>query len=224
MDVKAVLSRTNLFSKLSDSSLDKITRIGTVQTKSKKSQIFGENQVGTRIYFLITGTVQLTKVACDGKSVVVDTIGSGAIFGEVILVGSDRYATTATVLKDATLLSFDATDFLKLQSDSEIGKVLLGNLLRKLRMLTQKIQCLTTCTPENRFYAFIIEQYGMGEEVYITISKKEVASAIGATPETLSRLLSRLVRDNGVIVEGKKIVFPKGFWDDVDFGSCTKEW
>jgi CRP-like cAMP-binding protein len=42
---------------------------------------------------------------------------------------------------------------------------------------------------EQRLRAFLLEQYGEQSLIHAEINKKQLAASIGATPETLSRLL-----------------------------------
>jgi CRP-like cAMP-binding protein len=59
---------------------------------------------------------------------------------------------------------------------------------------------------EERFIRSLLEQYGKKNEYYIPLSKKDIASAIGTIPETLSRLLNRMRREGNLSVKGKSIV------------------
>ena len=71
---------------------------------------------------------------------------------------------------------------------------LIAMLLRKQRYLADKIQQLTSQDVEQRLRSFLLEQYGEREQIQVEINKKQLASAIGATPETFSRLLQDLNR------------------------------
>jgi CRP/FNR family transcriptional regulator len=65
-------------------------------------------------------------------------------------------------------------------------------LMRKQRYLTEKIRYLTMHDVDDRFFQFLHEHYGDSSKINLNFSKKDIASAIGTTPETFSRLLNRL--------------------------------
>jgi CRP-like cAMP-binding protein len=86
-------------------------------------------------------------------------------------------------------------------------------LMRKQRHLTRRIQHLTAESVEQRFFAFLREQYGEKPAYTIPLSKKEIASAIGVNPETFSRLLYRLKRELGLSWRNGVLTIPAGFWE-----------
>ena len=85
-------------------------------------------------------------------------------------------------------------------------------LLRKQRYLADKIQQLTSQDVEQRLRAFLLEQYGERHEIRAEINKKQLAAAIGATPETLSRLLQDLKRRRFLTWKQGVITVAPGFW------------
>jgi CRP/FNR family transcriptional regulator len=65
-------------------------------------------------------------------------------------------------------------------------------LIGRQRYLAERIQELTTLDVEQRFFNFLRTQYGTKNPIYTPLSKKDIAAAIGTTPESLSRLILRL--------------------------------
>jgi CRP-like cAMP-binding protein len=86
-------------------------------------------------------------------------------------------------------------------------------LLRKQRYLADKIQQLTSQDVEQRLRTFLIEQYGEQTEIQAEINKKQLAAAIGASPETLSRLLQDLRLRKLMVWKQGTIKIAPGFWD-----------
>ena len=83
--------------------------------------------------------------------------------------------------------------------------------LRAIKPATERILSLTSRDVEERFFAFLEEQYGRRERYTIPMSKKDVAAAIGTIPETFSRLLQRL-KAEGLHWDGEELILTKGFW------------
>ncbi|MBN1893039.1 helix-turn-helix domain-containing protein, partial [bacterium] len=71
--------------------------------------------------------------------------------------------------------------------------------------LADQMQSLVSENVEMRLFRFFREQYGRKTEFKISLSKKDVAAAIGTTPETLSRLLLRLKKQGRVVWEGRDV-------------------
>ena len=88
--------------------------------------------------------------------------------------------------------------------------------MKKQRYLTERILDLTVHDVEERFCRFLLEQGGRREEYRIDLTKKDVASAIGTTPETLSRLLLKLRTEGSVDWTGGTVHLREGFWRERD--------
>jgi CRP-like cAMP-binding protein len=69
---------------------------------------------------------------------------------------------------------------------------------------------------EERFFFFLQEQFGRRQEYRISLSKKDIARAIGTIPETLSRLLLRLKKEKKIRWEGETLRLAGGFWKRFD--------
>jgi CRP-like cAMP-binding protein len=87
-------------------------------------------------------------------------------------------------------------------------------LLGKQRYLADKIQQLTSQDVGQRLRAFLLEQYGEREQIRAEINKKQLAAAIGATPETLSRLLQELKRRKCLTWKQGTITIAPAFWKE----------
>ena len=70
---------------------------------------------------------------------------------------------------------------------------------------------------EERFFRFLNEHYGRKNSYTISISKKDLAAAIGTIPETFSRLIQRLTRRGILRWEGNSLEIPGDFWENQDF-------
>ena len=162
---------------------------------------------------IAVGNIQLHKAAPDGSVVVIKLIQPGEVFAEVILFESDRYPATAVSLSGSLVLLLPKRDILRLLSMEEFRNDFIAMLLRKQRYLAEQIFNLTTRDIEQRLFLFLRQHYGPQPRMQIDLSKKDLAAAIGTSPESLSRLILRLKKKKIFQWTGKTIVFKAGFWE-----------
>ena len=205
MDATHLLDQATFFTGISRESKRALARICMPVEARKKEVIFREGDQGHSIYLLVKGHVRLHKTAPDGREIVIKVIKPGEAFAEVVLFEEPRYPVTATALTNSLLLRILRTDLHTLLRSEDFRNDFIAMLMRKQRYLADRIRQVTSHSVEERFLHFIREQYGPGPEVTVTITKKEIAAAIGATPETLSRLIQRLKREHVLSWTGKKL-------------------
>jgi CRP-like cAMP-binding protein len=179
----------------------------------KRDIIFSENTKGDLIYLLTEGAVQLQKTTLDGNEIVIRTVKPGEIFAEVILFEQDRYPVTAAALVPSTVYCFNRKDILGLLEHSDFRNDFIKNLMQKMRYLAERVRYLTSYDVEQRFFMFLREHYGENSVITPDIPKKDLAAAIGSTPETFSRLTKRLQDTGAITWEGKSIEIPESTWE-----------
>lgn len=191
------------------SNREKILKTGNIRQIRKKEIIFLEGDKGHSFYICINGNIQLTKTSADGKEIVIKVIKPGEMFAEVILFEKDIYPVTAIAVSNSDLFEISKPEFLSLLDNSSFRDDFIRSLIRKQRYLTEQIKYLTIHDVEDRLFNFLKEQFGDKAEITLSISKKDVAAAVGTTPETLSRLILRLTKENILSWNGKKIMLKK---------------
>lgn len=213
MDTQTILQRIPLFENISDAGREALADICLTKDVKKKEILFFEGDRGLSVYILVKGNVRLYKSDSDGKEIVIKVVKPGEMFGEVILFEQSAYPVNAAALQDSTLLLIPRHQFICLLEDEDFRNDIFRNLMQKLRFLADQIRHLTRHDVEERLFLFLKEQYGRKEEIRITLSKKDVAAAVGATPETLSRLLSRLRKEGKLTWEEHRIIIPPAAWE-----------
>jgi CRP/FNR family transcriptional regulator len=208
-----ILARTNLFENISDKSRNALADICLSKQVSKKQHLFLEDDKGVSLYILVTGSIQLYKTSTDGKDIVIRVIKPGEIFGEVILFEQDHYPVSAVALKDSFLYVIPKHQFIGLLKNEDFSRDFFGTLMKKMRYLAERIKYLTVHDVEDRLRQFLEEHHGRKETIVPTISKKDIASSIGATPETFSRLINRLKKEGKMEWKNNSITVFDSFWE-----------
>lgn len=205
MDILTFIERSDILGGASDKSRKLLADICIPKRLEKKQILFREGETGYAFYLLVSGGIALSKGTSDGREVVIKIVRPGEIFAEVILFEQDKYPVTAVVVNAGLVLVISKHQFNCLLSIEEFRNDFISMLMRKQRYLAEKIRHLTMHDVEERFYLFIKEHYGIRNSFNITFSKKDIAAAIGATPETYSRLINRLCTEKKLRVDGKTI-------------------
>lgn len=217
MNIEKLLKDSELFSGLSDSAAKKIASMGSLVKAPQNKMIFLEGERGASFYILAEGSVRLFKSAPDGREVTVKLAAPGEIFAEVILFEKDRYPVSATAVADSVLFSMNRSSFNTLLDSAEFRGEFIAVLMKKQRYLAGRILYLTAYDVDERFFRFLEEHYGRKRSYDISLSKKDLASAIGTIPETLSRMIQRLTRQGTIRWEGNRIEMADRFWENQDY-------
>lgn len=119
------VSANALVSLLGDDELEFFSTVGCRHKVAAGRVLFQRGDVGTRMYVLIEGRVDLDL----GEELAVKQLGPGEFFGELgLLIGDHERSASALVVDDSTLIEVDHRDFERLM---ESNPVLVADFLRR---------------------------------------------------------------------------------------------
>jgi len=214
MDTGRTIDQARFFEGISRESKAALARLCRPMEGRKKTILFHEGDPGEAMFLLARGRIGLHKLTQDGREIVIKVIKPGEAFAEVILFEERLYPVTAVALTDVLAFRLPRRDLLELLRQEDFRNDFIAMLLRKQRYLAEKIRQLTSQDVEERLRAFLREQYGERERIAAEINKKQMAAAIGTTPETLSRLLLQLKRRKSLTWKEGIITAGSSFWRD----------
>jgi CRP/FNR family transcriptional regulator, dissimilatory nitrate respiration regulator len=212
MDTYRMIDQAGFFEGISRASKEALARLCVPLEGRKKCILFHEGSPGEAMFLLARGRVGLHKITADGREIVIKVIKPGEVFAEVILFEEKLYPVTAVALTEVLAFKLPRRDLLGLLQQGDFRNDFIAMLLRKQRYLAEKIRQLTSQDVEERLRAFLREQYGERERITAEINKKQMAAAIGTTPETLSRLLLQLKRRKSLSWQEGIITTTLSFW------------
>jgi CRP-like cAMP-binding protein len=213
MNIPQILDQARFFEGISKQSKEALSKFCLPWERPKHTVLFHESEPGEAMYLLARGRISLHKLSPDGREIVIKVIKPGEVFAEAILFEMKFYPVTAVALTDVLVFKLLRRDLRELLGQEDFRNDFIAMLLRKQRYLADKIQQLTSQDVEQRLRAFLLEQYGEQARIHAEINKKQLAAAIGATPETLSRLLQDLRRRKSLIWKEGIISVVPDFWD-----------
>ena len=174
---------------------------------TKNSIIAHEGDVCENIGIIVSGKIDIVSYAFKGKEMLLNSLKAGDIFGNNLIFSSDPVYRGDVIAKEKCVIAFinkenlifllqNNQDFLKLylQAQSDFGK-----------SLNARIQLLSFTNAEERLFYFASKN----DNVIIFKNVTALATQIGIQRETLSRLLTSLVKRHLIKKEKGKITFLK---------------
>ncbi|MGO4956177.1 Crp/Fnr family transcriptional regulator [Luteococcus sp. Sow4_B9] len=164
-----------------------------------------------QLFVLHEGVVKLSHARADGSQRIVRTVEPGQVVGEHAFLTGGPSDHTATAIEPVVACVFDHRELERLMSQHpRIAGEMLRALSQRLLDAELRISRLTSTDMASRLADYLLDLPAemQQERVVVTLPmrKREVASYLGATPESLSRALARLTRRGLVEVHGVQIV------------------
>ncbi len=189
--------------------LNEISRIVEERHVRKGDIIFTESEEGIGFFVVAAGVVKGFKVSSEGKEQILHIFGPGEPFGEVAVFTNRPYPAHAEAITRADLIFFPKNAFVALVSKNpSLSLNMLAVLCMRLRQFTVQIENLSLKEVPGRLAGYLLylsEKTQSGENIELTISKGQLASLLGTTPETLSRVLAKMSQKKLLDVEGRII-------------------
>lgn len=180
----------------------------------KKGQyIYYENNPVFGLHFICEGKVKIIATGLKGKEQIIRLAATGHILGHWQVDAKETYTTSAVTIEDS-LICFLSNDILQeaFLANSELTLNLMHYYSRELNKSEKRLKYLSqTCINERVAEAllYIIEIFGIDSEhlkINVNLSRREIGSIIGATPEQLSRVLTFFKNESIIDIVGKDII------------------
>ena len=224
MDNKAALLRNvDIFSGLSPELTEQLVRSLNSISLKKNTLIFGKDSDGDGLYIIRSGQVKVVLQNEEGKEIILATFQPGDFFGEMSLLdGRPRSANVFTTQNTQLLVLSRQSLFQHIEQYPTTGLKILMEMSSRLRRADEVIGNLVMLDAYGRVARVLIdlsEQQGEVTEEGILIkdrpTQQDMASMIGTTRETVSRILSDFQKRGLLSTEGKTIVLSHGFMEAV---------
>lgn len=176
----------------------------------RNTVVFNEGEECKGLFIVESGAVKLYKESADAKEHVLHIAMPGDPFGEAALFLGAGYPASAAAVQDSDLILLRKDEFLKLLMERpEVSFRLMASMATWAHRLVSSIESLTLKDASSRFAAYLLskmpEGAGDGVVVELGMPKQILASHLGITGETLSRLLARFEADGIVSPLGRKV-------------------
>jgi len=209
------LKSVPIFSERDDASLEKVSKLGTVQSFVKDAVILSEQEAGSALFVIVSGKVKISRVSNDNldKEVILSLLDPSDFFGEMALLDGLKRSATVTAMEESKVFIIQRNDFLDLlKTHPEVSISLLQELTQRLRAAGMKIKALSLKDAEGKVATVLLQladDIGKIKQGVVEIEKlpyqHELANMAGTSRETISRTLHSFAKKGLVELEGSKL-------------------
>ena len=174
---------------------------------AKNSVINHEGDICENIGIIVSGKIDIVSYAFKGKEMLLNSLKSGDIFGNNLIFSSDPFYRGDVIAKEKCVIAFINKENLiyLLQNNQEFLELYLQAQSDFGKSLNARIQLLSFTNAEERLFFYASKNNNVITFKNVTA----LAATIGIQRETLSRLLTSLVKRHLIKKEKGKITFLK---------------
>ena len=199
------LSDVDLFRDLSDRDRVELERM-TTHTSVPRGRILYQPEDVSEVLFLVRqGRVQLYRISPEGKKLVIATLGPGALFGEMALLGQQMHNAFAEALDDCSILVMSRTDLERLiLSKPVLGQRMLEITGRRLSDAEARLEDMAFKGIPARLASLLLRLAAeSGSNEIHGLTHQDLAETIGTYRETATQVLNDM-KTAGLIDIGRK--------------------
>ena len=207
----------DFFENLSDNQIDILSNFSFISKYEKDSILFYETDLKTNLLFLVNGLIKIYKYDKFDNEIFLYHIYSNSLISELSNINTNEIFcfSNASFIEDSVVLSID---FLKLQEHFLNNNLLVKELMSSLLKKTNQLQSLVNRELVFDATAKVAYMLVSDLKMFNNLKRQDVSFMLHIQPETLSRVLKKLSRDNIIEIENQQVIIK----DEIALNSIFK--
>ncbi|HDK38445.1 MAG TPA: Crp/Fnr family transcriptional regulator [Thiolapillus brandeum] len=211
--ISSVLNRIPIFENLKPDLLYVLSRGSREIVVDKGERLFQKGDPAQGFYFVLDGRVKLAFISSRGTEKVVEIIHRHQSFGESVVLADSVWPYYSQALLDSRLLHISSTAFHEVvSSDRNAADLLLGSMARRLCSMFADMEAFCLLTSRERVVGYLLREIEQKRQlgdsdlsVDLPDTKANTASLLNLTPETFSRVIHALEREQAISVSRRMV-------------------
>jgi len=177
-----------------------------------KQTVFDKQSENTDVMFVVSGRLNVTGYSLAGKEISFAEIGEGDFFGEVSAVDGESRSASVTAISDCRLASLTAPLFRALlERHPKVAATVMRRMSGIIRRSTERLMDFKTLNAHQRVCAEVLRiavpsaAVAGHWEIYPMPTQAVIASRVGASRETVARVLGDLARGGLIARKGRTL-------------------
>lgn len=187
-----------IFNHLEDYQMSRILKSTKKIILQKGDPLFQAGDKDNTLYLIHTGKVRIFRLSESGKEQLVRILNPGDFTGELaIFQPGEVHENYAEAMQPSSICLIHQDDLLGYLAEfPQIALKIISEITARLKVSEKQTLQVSTESVEARIISFLIDcldgDSGNSPTVKLPISKKDLASYLGTTPETISRKFTSL--------------------------------
>ncbi|TNE31393.1 MAG: Crp/Fnr family transcriptional regulator [Alphaproteobacteria bacterium] len=206
------MTKFSCFSDLTPAQQQQVANLSSLKHFTSGQEIIGFGDETAHMYFVGEGQVKLYRADENGQDAVLRVVPKGDWFFELSAFFPLNAPAAAVTLRDTDIFMIPSDTMRDIMCHNEaFAQKILGHAAEHFHALTNKVMDMTLKTPLQRVSYFLLQEFirngGKSKEFTLPYKKSLIASELGMTAETFSRVLMRL-KETGIEIERNKVTLP----------------
>jgi len=186
-----------MFSSLDEKHLKDLKNAVHIKQYTKNSIVFYEGDESEYMYILLKGSVKLYKTSPKGSQIQINRFSAPSLIAEFACFEKEPFPASCEFVSDGTigLLHFDK--LYEYLNQAAFSLELIKSLTGKVMMLSALVHKETILSSEAKVADLMIKKIA----IFNRLKNNEIASIINLTPETFSRILTKLKKEGIISVK-----------------------
>lgn len=200
-----------IFKDLQKRDLEDIQKVTTSREFCKGEYIFQEGDPSDTLFVVHQGAIKISKISREGKEQIIRLLFQGDFFGEFALLQEQEHDSYAEVLENTTVCFIKRKDFMEsLQQSPSLSFQFIKALNLRVHQTEESVSMMSFLETEKRLARVIMlfqdQLKANNQPFHPPIQKKEIATLIGSTPETVSRKLVEFTEKGYIALPSRKLI------------------
>jgi len=203
-----ILTNIPLFSGLSVECISSLVPHCRMLSLQRGETLFRKGDEADGFYFVFDGKVKLYFVSEKGVEKIIEVLSPGMTFGEAVVLIGKPFPVYAETLMPSHLLFVHREGLLQsVEKHNQMALRMLAGVSRRLHGLIGGMEAVCVLSSRERVIGYLLNEldHHSGECIELPATKAVVASTLNLTPETFSRIVHGLEKEEILRVEGRTI-------------------
>ena len=195
------LEEIPMFSALGENYIKELQEEIHIKQYTKESIVFYEGDESEYLHILMHGSVKLYKTTPKGSQIQINRFSAPGLIAEYACFEKEPFPATCEFVTDGTigLLHFDKLyDYL---NQPQFSLELIKSLTGKISLLSALVHKETILSSEAKVADLMLKKV----TIFNRLKNNEIASILNLTPETFSRILTKMKKEGIIKIENHKL-------------------